>query len=74
MRVIIFQINGLTAVMTVAEGLDMLKVGRKDVPDGTPFWIVDCSSLPHDIPQEEWDIDFSLLGEPSGYGGDISVE
>ncbi|EPK7360425.1 hypothetical protein M2O40_003089 [Kluyvera ascorbata] len=68
MQVIIFQVNGFTAVMTVTEGLDLLQVGQKDVPDGTPFWVIDNDSLPGDIPQEEWDIDFNAMGEPSGFG------
>lgn len=68
MRVIIFQINGFTAVMTVTEGLDVLQVGQKDVPGGTPFWIIDNSALPSDIPQEEWNIDFNAIGEPAGFG------
>ncbi|MFU0853482.1 hypothetical protein ACM26X_15410 [Kluyvera cryocrescens] len=74
MQVIIFQINGFTAVMTVTEGLDLLQVGQKDVPDGTPFWFIDNDLLPGDIPQEEWIMDFTLLGEPSGYGGDVSTD
>lgn len=46
-------------------GLSVLDIGKKDVPKGVPFWIVDVSGLV-DIPVEAWEIDSSVL--PDGVG------
>lgn len=66
MQVIIFEYDGLTAVMSVATdiGLTIVEIGQKDVPAGIPFWVVDASTI-----TEDYVIDTNALGEPSGIGG-----
>lgn len=66
MQVIIFEYDGLTAVMSVATdiGLTIVEIGQKDVPAGIPFWVVDASTI-----TEDYVIDTDALGEPSGIGG-----
>ncbi|WP_433636498.1 hypothetical protein [Kluyvera georgiana] len=66
MQVIIFEYDGLTAVMSVATdiGLTIVEIGQKDVPAGLPFWIIDASAI-----TDDYVIDPEVLGEPSGYGG-----
>lgn len=64
-EVIVFLVGEDTAVMAVANGIGMttLEIGEKDVPAGTPFWIVDASLI-----TDEYAIDASGMGDPSGYG------
>lgn len=53
----------------VAAGQGLTWVGRKDSPQGVPFWIVDLSSIPEDRTfREAWELDQSSLGEPDGHG------
>lgn len=65
-QVIVFDYEGSAAVMDVVDniGLTILQIGKKDVPSGIPFWIVDSSTI-----TEDYFIDPVVLGEPSGYGG-----
>lgn len=65
-EVIVFELDGATAIMAVATniGLTILQIGQKDVPTGLPFWIVDASTV-----TDDYVIDPEALGEPSGYGG-----
>lgn len=69
-QVIIFKINGKVALMSVATniGLTILEIGKKDVPYGIPFWIVDVADLPFDQPIESWVINEEDMVAPSGYG------
>jgi hypothetical protein len=42
-------------------------VAKKDIPAGTPYWIVDVSEIPSDREfRNAWELDFSALGEPDG--------
>lgn len=42
-------------------------VARKDIPAGTPYWIIDVSEIPSDREfRNAWELDASLLGEPDG--------
>lgn len=65
-QVIVFDYEGGAAVMATASniGLTTLDIGKKDVPSGIPFWVVDSSTI-----TEDYYIDPVVLGEPSGYGG-----
>lgn len=65
-QVIVFEYDGGTAVMAVATdiGLTILQIGKKDVPPGLPFWIVDASAI-----TDDYVLDPEALGKPSGYGG-----
>lgn len=65
-QVIVFEYEGGAAVMAAATntGLTILQIGKKDVPAGLPFWIVDASTI-----TDDYVIDPEVLGEPSGYGG-----
>lgn len=43
-------------------------LAKKDVPEGTPFLIVDAADIPTDRKyREAWEADFS---NPDGYGGE----
>lgn len=51
-------------------GLTILEIGKKDVPAGVPFWVVDASQIPTDRTyRDAWELDSSAMGEPSGFGG-----
>lgn len=65
-EVIVFELDGTTAIMAVATniGLTILQIGQKDVPAGLPFWIVDASTI-----TDDYVIDPAALGKPDGYGG-----
>jgi len=71
MQTILFKQNNQIAVlMPTQEALSQYNIqaiALKDVPEGCPFWIVDASTLPQDIPQEAWEIDESE-NPPDGYG------
>lgn len=46
------------------------RIGEKDVPKGSPFWIVDDQfDLPDPDFMSAWALDHNALGEPVGYGG-----
>ena len=45
------------------------QIAEKDVPAGCPYWIVDASELPADIPVEAIYIDENET-PPNGYGGE----
>jgi hypothetical protein len=52
-------------------GLTLEQIGQKDVPVGTPFWIVDASTIPTDRTfRDAWELDVASMGEPSGFGGE----
>ncbi|WP_444654030.1 hypothetical protein [Citrobacter portucalensis] len=71
MQVIIFQERDGVAIMAVMPdtGLEIHEVGKRDVPSGVPFWIVDATDLPVDEPTEAWEIDMENMGAPDGIGG-----
>lgn len=49
--------------------LSLTELGRKVVPLGTPFWIVETSSIPTDRTfRNAWELDSNTLGKPSGTG------
>jgi len=69
---ILFQPPGLpVAIMyPCAEELTIEEIGKKDVPSGLPFWVVDASTIPEDRTfRDAWELDEESLGEPSGFGG-----
>ncbi|AOR65100.1 hypothetical protein [Pectobacterium wasabiae] len=47
-------------------GLSATDIGKKDVPVGVPFWVMDISAF-MDSPVESWEIDTTVA--PSGIGG-----
>lgn len=65
-QVIVFECEGGAAVMAAARitGSTILDIGKKDVPEGLPFWIVDAETITDDFV-----INPDELGEPSGLGG-----
>lgn len=64
-QVIVFEYEGSTAIMAAARitGLTILDIGKKDVPEGLPFWIVDASTV-----TDDYVVNPDELGEPSGVG------
>ena len=71
MEIILFELNGSACTMTpgMGNGLTLIETGKRDVPAGVPFWIVDPSELPMDEPTEAWELDTEALGKPDGIGG-----
>lgn len=52
-------------------GLTLEQIGRKDVPAGVPFWVVEAAALPTDRTfRDAWQLDVASMGEPSAFGGD----
>jgi hypothetical protein len=48
--------------------IGMFELGKKDVPDGLPFWIVEDTEIPTDrTTREAWELD-GTQGDPDGYG------
>lgn len=66
---IVFQLEGSqVSVMAPAPcGLSILEIGKKDVPEGVEFWIVDAASVPEDT--KNWILSEDDLGVSSGVGG-----
>lgn len=53
-------------------GLTIEQIGKKDVPEGVPFWIVEVSAIPTDRAfRDAWQLDIASMGEPSGFGGAV---
>lgn len=69
---IVFQPEGYqVAVMAPADcGLSVIDIGRKDVPAGVEFWIIDASDVPQDAESRAaWSLSADVLGAPAGVGG-----
>lgn len=70
---IVFQPKGgIVCAMSVAAncGIPIEQIGIKDVPDGTPFWIVDAENYASldQATREAWVLDTKVLGSPAGIG------
>lgn len=68
---ILFQPAGLPAAVLIpcACGLSLQEIGKKDVPTGLPFWIVDTAAVPTDRAfREAWELDAVALGPSDGVG------
>jgi hypothetical protein len=67
MKIIVYtQINNQVAIMIpCTTELTLVEIGIKDVPNGTPFWIIDQIELPS-TPQETWALE--NMGKPDGIG------
>lgn len=61
----------VSVVIPAECGLSLAQIGRKDVPAGVPFWIVEATDLPQDRSlRNAWDLDVDAMGEPDGFGGE----
>jgi hypothetical protein len=74
MKVVIFKNidNSFSIIVPTQEALQIAtieQIAEKDVPAGCPYWIVDSSVLPQDIPVEAIYIDENEF-PPHGYGGE----
>lgn len=70
---IVYQLDGQpVAVLIPCEcGLTLEQIGKKDVPVGVPFWIVDADTIPADRTfRDAWELDVEAMGEPDGVGGE----
>ena len=70
---IVFQLPGrpVTILIPCECGLTVEQIGKKDVPAGVPFWIVEAATIPADRTfRDAWELDVSSMGEPSGFGGE----
>ncbi len=64
--------NQIAIVYPCTDEISVLDIGKKDVPPGVSFWIIDSSILPDDREQRDaWTISDDELGEPAGKGGII---
>jgi hypothetical protein len=68
-KVIAYPSNGSIGIIyPVGDcGIPFEEICRKDVPDGTPYKILDKASLPNEdyVFRDAWEVDFS---NPDGYG------
>lgn len=68
---IVFQPHGAAVhvMIPVDCGLTLQQIGRKDVPEGLQFWIVDANTVPADRAfRAAWELDPNSLGPASGKG------
>lgn len=50
--------------------LSIVDIGKKDVPAGLPFWIIDENEIPEDRSMRNaWVIDEENMPQPDGIGG-----
>ena len=61
--------GGVSVIIPAPEcPLTLEQIAQKDVPTGTPYWIVDATDLPEDREyRNAWTLD-SSIGEPDGVG------
>jgi hypothetical protein len=68
-KVIAYPSNGSIGIIYPVNdcGIPFEEICRKDVPDGTPYKILDKASLPNEnyVFRDAWEVDFS---NPDGYG------
>jgi len=64
-KVIFYPLDGGIVVIFPTGELPITEVARKDVPVGTPYFVIDSADLPPLEQQQAWEADFS---EPDGYG------
>jgi hypothetical protein len=74
MRVVIFKNtdNSFSILIPTQEALQFAtieQIAEKDVPAGCPYWIIDTSELPQDVPVEAIYIDENEF-PPHGFGGE----
>lgn len=69
-QVIVYQEESAPAAVVIpSPGFDLDEVGRRSVPAGQPFWIIEAESLPADRTfRDAWELDTGSLGQPSGVG------
>lgn len=62
--------NAPVAIVTPCDcGLTLEQIGRKDIPSGLPFWLVDKGIFPEDQTfRNAWRLDVSAMGAPLGIG------
>lgn len=66
MKVILYPEPTGVAVLFPSGEIPFEEVGRKDVPEGVPYLIVDADELPSDARfQAAWEVDFD---KPHGHG------
>ena len=58
--------NSVAVIIPTGE-LSVTDTAKKDVPTGTPYWIVDVSKIPSDrTDRDAWEL--VDMPEPDGYG------
>jgi hypothetical protein len=70
-RIIYENEKGGVSIFTPASGspLTMRDLGKKVVPLGREYWIVEVSTIPTDRTfRDAWVIDKDSLGDPDGFG------
>jgi hypothetical protein len=66
-RIVYSNLDNTMAIVVPSSEIPVEEIARKDIPAGTPYWIVDLSEIPTDREfRNAWELDTSLLGEPDG--------
>ena len=66
-RIIYSTNEGGVAIIIPTGELSATDTAKKDVPTGTPYWIVDVSEIPSDrTDRDAWEL--VDMPEPDGYG------
>ena len=71
MKLIVYEeTNGnMSIVVPLDSNISVFEIGRKDVPPGVDFWIIDETDIPSDHTyRDAWELDKSALGAPHGQG------
>ncbi len=68
MKVIAYSLNNEVVILYPTPFLPIEEAGRKDVPSGVPYKILDISELPkNDLFRNAWELS---IDQPDGYGAD----
>jgi hypothetical protein len=66
-RIIYANPDNSVAIVVPSGEIPVEEVARKDIPAGTPYWIIDVFEVPTDREfRNAWELDASVLGEPDG--------
>lgn len=78
MKRIVYQLEGqpVSILIPCECGLTIEQIGRKDVPVGVQFWIVEANTIPTDREfRDAWTINpAEMSGAPKGIGGTYVAE
>jgi len=71
MNIIVFQPEDGPAciVWPVTDQVTLYEIGRRSVPEGVSFWVIDSSAIPEDrSTRSAWKLDVAAMGDPVGVG------
>lgn len=70
MLIIYEEVDGkMSITVPLDNSIPVIEIGRKDVPPGVDFWIINESDIPTDHTfRDAWELDRDALGAPHGQG------